>query len=105
MQDIKSKEAAYASTNALIREKLKFLIPMTVIYMVSFIGLTLLADFAKPILGIRVVGALNLGFVLIAFNYLLSWALAVVYVRIANNRLDPLAAEAASQVQAARIKL
>ncbi|MBX9710612.1 MAG: DUF485 domain-containing protein, partial [Xanthobacteraceae bacterium] len=72
------------------------------IYMVSFIGLTLLADFAKDIVGTRVFGAVNLGFVLIAFNYLLSWTLALVYVRIANDRLDPLAAKAASEVMAAR---
>lgn len=102
MRDIAMTEAAHASIKALIREKIKYLIPMTAIYMVSFIGLTLLADFAKDIVGLRVIEAVNLGFILIAFNYLLSWVLALVYVRVANNRLDPLAAKAASQVMAAR---
>jgi uncharacterized membrane protein (DUF485 family) len=48
-------------------------------------------------MGTRVVGSVNLGFTLIAFNYLLSWVLAIVYGRIAADRFDPLAAKAASE--------
>lgn len=98
-----SNEAAHASIKALVREKLRYLVPMTAIYMVSFIGLTLLADFAKNIVSMPVFGSLNLGFILIAFNYLLSLALALVYVQIANGRFDTLAAKAASEVQATRV--
>jgi len=63
--------------------------------MVGYIGLTALAGFAKDLMGTRVVGSVNLGFALIAFNYLLSWLLAIVYGRIAADRFDPLAAKAA----------
>jgi len=103
MHDMVSNEAAHASIRALIKEKVKFLVPMTVIYMTSFIGLTLLADFARGFIGTKVIGAVNVGYVLIAFNYLLSWVLALVYVKIANERLDPLAAKAASEVKATRM--
>jgi len=102
MHDMVSNEAAHAAIRTLIKEKLKFLVPMTAIYMISFIGLTVLADFARGIVGTRVFGAVNVGFLLIAFNYLLSWALALVYVKIANDRFDPLAAKAASEVKATR---
>jgi uncharacterized membrane protein (DUF485 family) len=68
---------------------------MTMIFMVSYIGLTALAGFARELMGTRVVGSLNLGFVLIAFNYLLSWVLAIVYGRIAAGKFDPLAKRAA----------
>jgi uncharacterized membrane protein (DUF485 family) len=96
-RDEASLEAAHASLKRLIAEKLKFLVPMTVIFMVGYIGLTVLAGFAKDWMGIRAVGSVNLGFVLIAFNYLLSWVLAIVYGRIAADRFDPLAAKAAIQ--------
>ena len=96
-RDEASLEAAHASLKRLIAEKLKFLVPMTVIFMVGYIGLTVLAGFAKDWMGTRAVGSVNLGFVLIAFNYLLSWVLAIVYGRIAADRLDPLAAKAAIQ--------
>ena len=96
-RDEASLEAAHASLKRLIAEKLRFLVPMTVIFMVGYIGLTVLAGFAKDWMGTRAVGSVNLGFVLIAFNYLLSWVLAIVYGRIAADRFDLLAAKAAIQ--------
>ena len=95
-----SLEAAHASVRRLIAEKLKYLVPMTVIFMVGYIGLTILAGFAGGLLGTKVIGSVNLGFVLIALNYLLSWVLAIVYGRVANSVFDPLAATAASEIRA-----
>lgn len=93
-----SLEAAHASVKQLIAEKLKYLVPMTIIFMVAYIGLTILAGFAKDFLGIKVIGSVNLGYALIAFNYLLSWVLAIVYGRIAADKFDPLAARAAMEI-------
>lgn len=93
-----SLEAAHASVKQLIAEKLKYLVPMTVIFMVSYIGLTVLAGFARDLMGTRVIGSVNLGFTMIAFNYLLSWVLAIVYGRIAARKFDPLAAKAAMEI-------
>jgi uncharacterized membrane protein (DUF485 family) len=94
----KTLEAAHASVKQLITEKLKYLVPMTIIFMVGYISLTILAGFARDSMGIKVIGSVNLGFVLIAFNYLLSWGLAIVYGRIAAAKFDPLAATAAMQI-------
>jgi uncharacterized membrane protein (DUF485 family) len=94
----KSIEAAHASIRALIAEKLKYLVPMTIIFMVGYIGLTVLAGFGKSIMGIKVTGAFNVGYLLITLNYVLSWVLAIVYVRVANNVFDPLAAKAAADI-------
>ena len=74
----------------LIAAKVRFLAPMIALSMVGYIGVTALAGFAKGFMALRVVGSLNVGFALIAFNYVLSWALALVYVRIANRILDPM---------------
>lgn len=100
-RDTGTLEAAHASIRALIAEKLKYLVPMTIIFMVGYIGLTILAGFAKSFMGLKVIGAFNLGFFLIALNYVLSWGLAIVYVRVANNVFDPLAARAAAEITAA----
>jgi uncharacterized membrane protein (DUF485 family) len=91
-------EAAHASVKVLIAEKLRYLVPMTAIFMVGYIGLTALAGFAPDLTGRKVIGSLNLGFVLIAFNYVLSWALAIVYGRVAADKFDPLAAKAAAEI-------
>jgi uncharacterized membrane protein (DUF485 family) len=98
VRDGTSLEAAHALVKQLIAEKLKYLVPMTIIFMVGYIGLTVLAGFAKNLMGTKVIGSVNLGFVLIAFNYLLSWVLAIVYGRIAAGRFDPLAARAALEI-------
>ena len=90
-----SLEATHASVRALIAEKLKYLVPMTVVFMTGYVGLTVLAGFAKGIVGIKVVGSVNLGFVLITFNYVVSWLLAILYGLIARSKFDPLAARAA----------
>lgn len=95
----KMMEAAHASIKALITEKLKYLVPMTIIFMVSYIGLTILAGFAKDVAGIKVIGSFNVGYLLISLNYVLSWVLAIVYIRIANNVFDPLAEKAAAEVR------
>jgi uncharacterized membrane protein (DUF485 family) len=95
-----SLEPEHASVKQLVAEKLKYLVPMTVIFMVGYIGLTILAGFARDLMGIKVIGSVNLGFVLIALNYLLSWVLAIVYGRIAAARFDPLAAKVATEISA-----
>jgi len=93
-----SLEAAHAVVKELIVEKLKYLVPMTIVFIVSYVGLTVFAGFAKGMMSIKIVGSVNLGFVLIALNYLLSWVLAIVYGRIAAGKFDPLAARAAMEI-------
>lgn len=91
-------EAAQAAVRTLVAAKLRFLVPMTIIFMVGYIGLTVLAGFAKGLMAVKVAGPLNLGFALIALNYVLSWILALVYERIANGTFDPLASRAAAAI-------
>ena len=86
-----SLEAAHAAVKQLIAEKLRYLVPMTIVFVTSYVGLTALAGFARGVVGAKVVGPVNLGFVLIAFNYLLSWLLAISYGLIAKGKFDRLA--------------
>jgi uncharacterized membrane protein (DUF485 family) len=84
----------------LIDAKQRSIVPMIVIYMTGYMGLSVLAGFGRGILGTKVLGAVNLGFVLIAGNYLMSWVLAVVYARISANRHDPLVKMVVDQARA-----
>ena len=74
----------------LIDAKQRSIVPMVVIYMVGYMGLSVLAGFGRGILGTKVLGAVNLGFVLIAGNYVMSWVLGIVYAHISAKRHDPL---------------
>jgi uncharacterized membrane protein (DUF485 family) len=79
-----------AEFKTLIDAKRRSIVLMAVIYIVGYMGLSVLAGFDRGLLGIKVLGALNLGMVLIVGNYVMSWVLAVVYARISANRHDPL---------------
>ncbi len=82
--------AGTPSIATLINAKIRFFTPMIIIYMVGYIGLTALAGFAKGFMALKVIGALNVGFFLIACTYVLSLVIALAYVRIANATLDPM---------------
>jgi uncharacterized membrane protein (DUF485 family) len=79
-----------AEFKTLVDAKQRAIVPMMVIYIVGYLGLSILAGFGRDLLGIRVLGPINLGFVLIAGNYVMSWVLGVAYARISAQRHDPL---------------
>jgi uncharacterized membrane protein (DUF485 family) len=79
-----------AEFKALVDAKQRAIVPMMVIYIVGYLGLSILAGFGRDLLGIKVLSSVNIGFVLIAVNYLMSWLLGVVYARISAHRHDPL---------------
>lgn len=79
-----------ADFKALIDVKRRSILPMLVIFIIGFVGLSLLLSFARPLMGMKVFGALNLGFVLIAANYVMAWVIAIVYARISERDYDPL---------------
>ena len=53
---------------ALVATKLLCIVPMIAVYVTAYLGLSILCGFAKPILGTKVLGPINLGCVLIALN-------------------------------------
>ena len=79
-----------AEFKTLVDAKQRAVVPMVVIYVVGYLGLSVLAGFGRDLLGIKVLGSVNLGFVLIAGNYLMSWLLGAAYARISAQRHDPL---------------
>jgi uncharacterized membrane protein (DUF485 family) len=89
-REIANESAQHIAVAALVTAKAAFVVPMTVIFFVSYIGLTALAGFAKGFLALKVIGAVNLGFMLIAGNYVLAWLLAIIYVHVANTTFDPM---------------
>jgi len=91
-----------AEFKTLIDAKRRSIVPMIVIYMIGYMGLSVLAGFGRGLLGIKVLGAVNLGFVLIAGNYVMSWVLAVVYARLSANRHDPLVQVVVEKARASR---
>jgi uncharacterized membrane protein (DUF485 family) len=95
-REIAKESTQHIAVAALVTAKVAFVVPMTIIFFVSYIGLTALAGFAKGLLALKVIGAVNVGFMLIAGNYVLAWLLAIIYVHVANTTFDPMAERAFS---------
>jgi uncharacterized membrane protein (DUF485 family) len=97
-----SRLAHGISIAALVIAKMRFLGPMIIIYLVGYLGVTVLAGFAKKFMALKVIGSFNVGFALIAGNYILSWVLALIYVYVASAILDPLIEQAVAPVTSGR---
>ena len=77
---------------ALRRRFLRFVVPMTVAYLLWYLLFVLLAMYAPGIMAIKVAGDVTFGLVMGALQFLSTFGLAAWYVRFATNTMDPAAA-------------
>lgn len=91
---------ASASFAELLRTKTRLVKPL-LLASFGFIVLTmLLAGYARGFMAQKVIGAFNVGYLLVLVIYLLCWAVAVIYVRTANTKFDQQSAAAIAALQA-----
>ena len=82
----------------LIALKMRTVGPLLAVSFIFILGMSLLVGYDKPLMGAKVFGPVNVGYLLVFLTYLLCWVVSVVYVRIANARFDPQARAAAATV-------
>ncbi len=83
----------------LLSLKARFVVSVTAVALTFYLGVNVLAGFAPGFMSQRAVGPLNVGYVLILALYLMTWAIALVYVRVANRTFDPKAADAIATLE------
>ena len=81
-----------ASLGALVALKRRLIMPMLVVSLGVFFGVSLLAGVARPFMATKLAGPLNTGYMLIGSIYLVCWGVAVLYYAAATYAIDPLAA-------------
>lgn len=89
----------YPAFNALMSTKVRFLVPLLVISLGFYLATTLLAGLVPGFTGQRVIGPLSVGYLLVFLTYIVTWVVAVTYVRVANRDFDPKAAHAVSEFE------
>jgi uncharacterized membrane protein (DUF485 family) len=72
----------------LIALKLRMIGPLLVASFVFILGMSLLAGYAKPLMAVKVFGAINVGYLLVFLTYVLCWIVSVAYVRVASVHFD-----------------
>jgi len=77
---------ASASFTELLQTKTRLVKPLLLTSFAFIITTMLLAGYAKGFMAQKVIGAFNMGYLLVLAIYLLCWAVAVIYVRTANAK-------------------
>ncbi len=93
---------ASASFTELLQTKARLVKPLLLVSFVFIVTTMLLAGYAKAFMAQKVLGAFNMGYLLVFAIYLLCWGVAVVYVRTANAKFDAQAAAAIAALQSRR---
>ncbi|MDY0323864.1 MAG: DUF485 domain-containing protein [Candidatus Carbobacillus sp.] len=70
---------------ALRRAKLTFIWPVSLLFIVFYLLLPLLAGYAKPLMSQYVVGFITFGYAYGLIYYLIAWGLAFLYVIVARR--------------------
>jgi uncharacterized membrane protein (DUF485 family) len=86
--------AASGEFKALVRRKLKFIIPATVFFIVYYFALPVLVGYAPELMNRRVIGPVNLAYLFALSQFFMAWIIALLYVRAAS-RHDRMAREIA----------
>lgn len=87
------EQACHASCESvnfrsLIQAKQRIIGTLLAVTLGFFIGMTLLAGYAKELMTTKLVGSFNVGYSLILAAYVICWAGALLYVRAANGKFD-----------------
>ncbi|MEJ8840000.1 DUF485 domain-containing protein [Ramlibacter sp. AN1133] len=83
----------------LIALKVRTVGPLLATSFLFILGMSLLAGYAKPLMAVKVVGATNVGYLLVFLTYVLCWIVSLAYVRAANIQFDAQARAAANVVR------
>jgi uncharacterized membrane protein (DUF485 family) len=90
------------SFRALMLSKRRFLVPVLILSLGFFLGTMILAGFAPGFTARGIIGPISVGYLLVFATYIITWGVALLYVRVANRDFDPKAADALSELQELR---
>ena len=77
-----------------LRHRLRsFVFPMTVAFLAWYLLYVVLATYAPSFMAIKLLGNINLGLVFGLLQFASTFIITAIYVRFADTKLDPLAAQ------------
>ena len=76
-----------------------FAIPMTIAFLVWYFAYVLLSTYAEGLMATPLLGNLNLGIVLGLSQFVMTFLITWLYIRLANKSLDPISARLRDQLE------
>ena len=83
-----------------LRHRLRsFVFPVTGLFLAWYLLYVLMASYAPSFMAIKLLGNINVGLVFGLLQFVTTFGITALYVRYANRRLDPLAAELRAEIE------
>ena len=73
--------AAHPEFRSLLRDKARFIIPCTVFFILYYFALPILVGYFPELMKRRVFGPVNVAYLFALSQFIMTWALAAVYMR------------------------
>jgi uncharacterized membrane protein (DUF485 family) len=77
----------------------RFVFPTTVAFLAWYVLYVLLVAYARPFMNTQVFGNINIGLIFGLLQFVSTFAIAIVYARYADRKMDPLAAELRPEIE------
>ena len=77
--------AASPGFKALVKTKMKFIIPATIFFIVYYFALPLLVGYAPELMNRKVIGSINVAYLFALSQFFMAWIIALLYVRAASR--------------------
>ncbi len=77
--------AATDEFRALVAAKIRFILPATIFFLVYYMALPLLVGYAPDLMKTQVIGEINLAYLFALSQFLMTFILAYLYLRKANQ--------------------
>jgi len=75
-----------------LRSRLRrFVFPMSAAFLIWYLAYVLLASFAPAFMAVKLIGNINVGLVVGLLQFVSTFLITTLYVRYADDRLDPIA--------------
>lgn len=81
------------------RRLLKFVFPVSGLFLAWYLLYVLLADYAHGFMATKVVGNINVGLIFGLLQFVSTFVITTLYVRHANKNLDPLAEKLRGEIE------
>jgi uncharacterized membrane protein (DUF485 family) len=93
--------AAMEEFKALVRAKLKFIVPATLFFVVYYFALPVSVGYAPRLMEQKVLGGVNLAYLFALSQFFMAWILAALYLRAAG-RFDDMAGHLIAKLEKAQ---
>jgi uncharacterized membrane protein (DUF485 family) len=81
----------------LVAERSRFTVGMTILFLVLYFLLPIMAGYNKPLMATKVLGNVTFGYVFAFMEFVMGWVMAAIYM-VRARKFDALAAQAVAEV-------